>query len=782
MNKILLTFVLLISVSVCELFARTDSNHTRSEVSQTRRASNQAKKLMLDTLMRQECSDGYVSLYVNEDAQPRQRKKVGVVLSGGGAKGTAHVTVLRAIEEAGIPIDYIAGTSMGAIVGGLYAIGYTTYQLDSLLRAQDWVSLLADRVSRRNQLMNEKENADRYILRVPFSFQNKFQMPSGILAGQNVLNLLNELTIGYHAPNLNFDSLPIPFACVAYDMYAGKEVVLREGNLPLAIRTSMSIPGAFTPVFRDSMVLVDGGIYNNFPVDVVRDMGAEIIIGVDVALGVPDDPAHVNSIMGLIDQITNIMGRERYTINRYDTDVYIHPRIKPYTSGSYNTEAIDSLLSRGTEAGRAHFDELLALREKIGLPEDYRTEVRPPLHLHEDSLTIGKIEFEGLSRNEESLIRQSLKISEDSRITRNELNRVISDLMGSGAFDYVTFNLDTEASNTLTIIVNEKPEMMLNVGFRFDSEQMAAILLNTTIQLRGLRGPALSTTIRLNDNPYGKLQFMTPSSFLGRMALSYMFRYNNYKLYDHGKKVNTIEAGQHTLDLYFTAPNLLKLDFSIGARYEYIDYDSFLFAADREIIPVESEGFINYYANIHYESFDNAFYPLEGSYIHVEGMLYTDDGYRYNKQAPFGSLTYSFITALSPNMRLTFIPAVYGRTVFGENPAYPYLNYIGGEIRGRYINQQMPFVGVPNIEHVANSYLSASLEIRGRLWKRNYFSLVGSYGIQNNDFIDMFSERGTIWGVGIKYSFNSPIGPISLQIDHSNLTKFGFYFSLGKTF
>ena len=191
-----------------------------------------------------------------------QRKKVGVVLSGGGAKGVAHIGVLKVLEEAGIPIDYIAGTSMGAIVGGLYAVGYSAKSLDSMVRVQNWPFLLSDRVYRYNLPFSEKETNEKYLLSVPLTHGKGLSVPAGFVSGQNIYNLFSELTIGYH-DSIPFRDLPIPFSCVAANMIDGKEVVMDSGILPLAMRASMAIPGAFAPVIIDSMILVDGGISNN---------------------------------------------------------------------------------------------------------------------------------------------------------------------------------------------------------------------------------------------------------------------------------------------------------------------------------------------------------------------------------------------------------------------------------------------------------------------------------------------------------------------------------------
>ena len=211
-----------------------------------------------------------------------RRKKVGLVLSGGGAKGIAHIGVLKVLEEAGIPIDYIAGTSMGSIVGGMYAIGFSPAAMDSIMRIQNWLDVLSDKITRDKLFFTEKDVSDRTLITIPFD-KDRFYISTGLLSGGTVMDMLSEYTVGYHNME-TFDDLPIPFACIAYDLLTGDEVVMREGSLPLAIRASMSIPGAFTTVERGNRVLIDGGVINNFPADVVKEMGAEIIIGVDVSM------------------------------------------------------------------------------------------------------------------------------------------------------------------------------------------------------------------------------------------------------------------------------------------------------------------------------------------------------------------------------------------------------------------------------------------------------------------------------------------------------------------
>ena len=238
----------------------------------------------------------------------KQRKKVGLVLSGGGAKGMAHIGALKIIEEAGIPIDYVVGTSMGSIIGGLYAIGYTPEQMDTMVREQDWSYLLSDRISRREKNMAEREVDEKYVISVPFSKKAIQDVTGGLIKGQNIGNLFSELTLGYH-DSINFNKLPIPYACVSENIVNGKEYVFHSGVLSTAMRASMAIPGVFTPVRLDSMVLIDGGVVNNYPVNVAKQMGADVIIGVDVqsTLRPASELENAGAILG---QLIDLMGQD----------------------------------------------------------------------------------------------------------------------------------------------------------------------------------------------------------------------------------------------------------------------------------------------------------------------------------------------------------------------------------------------------------------------------------------------------------------------------------------
>lgn len=710
-----------------------------------------------------------------------ERKKVGLVLSGGGAKGVAHIGVLKVLQEAGIPIDYIAGTSMGSIVGGLYAVGYDARKLDSMVRVQNWPFLLSNRVYRYNLPFSEKEKEEKYLLSVPMLGTKWIQMPAGFISGQNVYNLFSELTIGYH-DSLSFDSLPVPFSCVAANLVTGEEVILGSGSLPMAMRASMAIPGVFAPVVMDTMMLVDGGIANNYPTDVVRAMGADIVIGVDVSAGLRTIQ-ELNSVLDIVDQLTNFMGMEKYEENIRLTDLYIKPDIEPYSAASFDPAAIDTLLRRGEEAARAQWDNMIRLKEKIGIPagENDAKQITNKFILS-DSLIIGKIAIEGISSHEEKWIRKKAGLEEYTVISLGDLHRAISTLYGTGAFSYVNYRLKGTDVYDLTLELKENTMSSLNFGFRFDSEDMAAILLNTTINWRHLRGLQLSVTGRLSRNPYARIECSLGNTFLRKAVLAYMYKYNDIDLYDRKHKVDNITFSYHMGELNFSDIYIRNCKFELGVRYEYFDFSSFLYAQPSERRTVKPEGYLSYYGLAHYETYDKRYYPTKGVSFKAEYSLYTDNGLHYDGGTPFSALAGSVGTVLPVSSRFAVLPSAGGRILIGKEIPFAYRNYMGGAVPGRYFSQQLSFIGIHHMGMFENTVLTGRIKLRYRLGLKHYLTAAVNYAKQKDNFFDILSGDD-IWGGGISYSYDTRIGPIDLWLDLSNWDKkLGAYFSLGYYF
>ena len=298
--------------------------------------------------------------FIMADQQSPDVPRIGLVLSGGGAKGFAHIGVLKVLEEAGIQADVVTGTSMGSIVGGLYAIGYDAGTMEKLILEQNWADLFNDTFSRREVSILEKDELNRYVGGFPI-YQKKINLPSGLLAGQKVSAMLSKLTWSVHHIE-DFDDLPRPFRCVATDIETGEPVVLSKGNLPEAIRASMAIPSVFTPVELEGKLLIDGATSRNMPVQEALDMGADFIIAVDV-----NDPLYprekLNSLVKILNQTINFQTVSNTKEQIPYCNIFIRPDIDDYTIADFFKA--DSLIKHGERAARAIWPRLVAVADSL---------------------------------------------------------------------------------------------------------------------------------------------------------------------------------------------------------------------------------------------------------------------------------------------------------------------------------------------------------------------------------------------------------------------------------
>ncbi len=299
------------------------------------------------------------------------RPKVALVLGGGGAKGAAEVGVLKYVEQSGVPVDIVVGTSIGSIVGGLYSVGYRSEQLDSMFRSQEWLNLFMGRKTKYGRNPVEKEDSVTYVFGFPIR-KSRPRGGHGMLRGDSIVNMLDKM-IGIQG-NMDFDSLPIPYRCVAVDMESFEEVVLRQGNLARAMRASMAIPLAFRPEKIDGMSLADGGLLNNLPVDVAKQMGADIIIAVDLTVnkhenyeGLSDmfEPLKDLQVHNLFRWAMDRPDLKKYHENVKAADIYINPPLKGYDATDFRREKIEKMIAIGEEAGKQVLPQLLELKNKI---------------------------------------------------------------------------------------------------------------------------------------------------------------------------------------------------------------------------------------------------------------------------------------------------------------------------------------------------------------------------------------------------------------------------------
>lgn len=659
------------------------------------------------------------------------RKKVAVVLSGGGAKGVAHIRALKVIEEAGIPIDYVVGTSMGAIVGGLYSIGFTTDQLDTLVAGQDWSVLLSDKAERNENPLLKREHADRYITSFPIGSFGKRKdkredgdFDGGVIKGRNIARLFAELTEGYH-DSIDFKELPIPFACVAYDIVTGKEEVFRSGVLATAIRASMSIPGAFAPIRIGDKVLVDGGMCNNFPVDVARDMGAEVVIGVDVQDSLRQ-AEQVSSLVDVAGQIVNLICGNKNAENVRNSNVYIKVPVSGYSAASFNKQAIDTLLCRGEVATRAQWDNLMRLKtDLLHLPKSYSPKERE--------------------------------------------NRVL---------------LYTDSIRAIPEITPAENHNLVSVGARFDSELLASILFDAHIESDNVRRPSANLTVRLGKEGYGDL---TLSTFVDKRQtlqgmFSYRFSRNDVDLYEAGHRISNYIYSRHRINLGLIR-SWHDIACSFGVQYNYYHYNNLLVHPDR-LQPLNdlNARFLSYYYRMSFENYDKRVYPTIGMKWNVGAAIYTDNGWDYAGKAGLLVSDFSWEMAVPLRSRLTLLPSLYGRLIWKEKVPFSLGNFIGGPSASRYYEQQLPFMGVSYVEMLPSKVVAASLKLRQRMGKNQYLTFVGNVALTSDSFKHLFADE-FIYGGGVTYGYDTAVGPMEISLYWSDLTeKPDFLINLGFNF
>lgn len=714
----------------------------------------------------------------------QNRKKVGLVLSGGGAKGVAHIGALKVIEEAGIPIDYIAGTSMGAIVGGLYAIGYTPHQLDSMVKSQNWSFLLSDEPQRATKTFMEKEDDSKYVLTLPFTKTPKEVIPDGIIKGQNLESLFTNLTIGYH-DSINFNKLPIPYACVAVDLVEGREIVFHSGKLATVMRASMAIPAAFTPVRLGNMVLVDGGLINNFPVDVALDMGADIIIGVDVQNEPKkDDP--VATVTAMIDKMSGMLSKGAFDKNLKNVDLYIKVDVEGYNAASFNTHALDTLNNRGEFAARSKWDGLIQLKKKIGIPDNFFPNQHGPYSpLSDDNpVFIRNIIFPEADKAEIATLMRTCRLKENSELTMATLREAVDELYAMQIYSDISYTLnEVSGGYDLVFSIHDNRVNMFRLGLRFDWEEVASVLLNGTYNFDTHIPTSGTVTGRFGKRSGVRLDYNILPNPLRFFNLSYSYQYNDINLYKGGKREYNTTYHYHLAEVGYT--NIFNRDLKLGAgiRYEYFKYRDFLYNHNENPISVEPDGYFSYYASLRYETMDKKVYPTKGTSLQGDVSVYTDNFYQYNGESPFAAISLWWKSVYSLTDRIALVPSVYGRVLLGDDEIpYPFLNAAGGDIPARYVPQQLPFEGITYMEAMDNSLFIASLRLRQRLFRNHYVFLTTNCGVTNNKLKDVFDNRKLIGG-SISYGYNSLFGPLEASLNYSNRTRrIGFYLNIGYKF
>lgn len=702
-----------------------------------------------------------------------RRPKVGLTLSGGAAKGMAHVGVLKVIEEAGLKIDYIGGTSMGGLVAALYAIGYDADTLATMVSSLDWDRLLSDDIPRTELSIEEKSDFDRFFVTFPLR-ERKVKLPQGVVTGQNIENLFAELCSHVNSIQ-DFNQFQIPFLCVSADVATGKEVVHREGNLPAAMRATMAIPSVFTPVNIDGHLLIDGGVLNNFPVDQVRDMGADILIGVDVGAQ-PFTAEDEVSFLRVMEQTIFLSSNKRRKENTELCDIYIAPDITGFNSTSFNGG--DSLLIRGERAARVYFERFRTIADSLNKIEYIPYE--KPHYEPVDSFLLSEIHIDGVEKVSGRLLSGKLNLDVLENVSPQQISEAIDNLFSSLYFEKVTYELVPAydavlgPSVKLKIRVQERRGGQLMVGLNYNNSYKASISLNTTFRNVGLYGTKLSLNAALGENQFFLARYEKNNGWRPGFVVDLGGQNFDLNIYSDGIKRGVIDYADLRAAIYTRSIIGKSYAFGFGGEMERIT----LRPDVGDVLPGKEAGnFYNLLGYIGLDTYDNRFFPTTGTRFNAEYKFINDQDLNYTH---FMRLEFEQAARLSN--RFTLLPRAYGGLSTADSSLQIYQFYLGGLNRSKR-KGLFPFAGLDFMEQSGRNAFVLGLDLQYNFWRSNYLVLRSNIGNTSWELEDILLFDDVLAGFGLTLGNMSLIGPIEFTLMRSNLRNgYLFYINIGYYF
>jgi NTE family protein len=497
-----------------------------------------------------------------------QRPKVGLVLSGGGAKGISHIGILQAIDSAGLKIDYLTGTSMGSIIGGLYAVGYSGKEIEKISNNLNWDAILSNKPNFSQISIEEKDEYGKYSVEIGLK-KLKPQIGTGLIESETLWLTLNELFMPVYNIK-DFSKFNIPFKCIATDLLDGKAVVLSDGEIVSCVRSSMAIPSVFTAIDKDSTKLVDGGIIRNFPVIDIKEMGADIVIGVNLFKGLPDI-SKLNNMLDVFYQITQYRDAEDLVTEKKLCNLIIEPPVEMYGAGSF--DATKDILRIGKETGKLYYPYFKHLADSLN--NIYHVECNPSTRLPKtEKIYIDDIKSQGIKNTTKTFLLHKIEITPGNKYSVSEINKGFEKAYSSRYYDNVYYELKptTPGHAVLLCKVKESPLTQLKLGLSFHTYSGAAILANLTF--RNLLLDKSRTMVKMAAGEYFRFLAEHSQAF-GAKANNYInvsYRIENLplNLYEDGKKASLYHATYNKFDLNFT--RVFGINWSITEGINYMRY------------------------------------------------------------------------------------------------------------------------------------------------------------------------------------------------------------------
>lgn len=692
-----------------------------------------------------------------------KRPKIGLVLSGGGAKGLAHIGVLKEIEKAGIKIDYIGGTSMGAIIGGLYACGYTASELDSIFNHLDSDALLKDYIPRGNKTFYEKRNDEVYAFTLPF--QNlKLSAPKGLSKGMYNYSLLSGLT--YNVRHIyDFNQLKIPFVCIATDIETGQERVFHNGLLPRVITASGAFPSLYTPVEIDGHLYIDGGVVNNYPVEEVKKMGADYIIGVDVQDGLKTRD-QLKGVTNVLVQISNFDMVDRMKSKVAMTDLYIKPNINGFSVISFDEGA--KIIQKGEEAAQEVAEQL----HKLGT--NFQTNILP--NKTTDSLSIRAIGINGGKNYTRSYYLGKLRFQPNSRISYNDLNSGLNNLNATQNFSAINYQLVKNGEgDDLIVEVQENPvKTYIKFGLHYDDLFKSNALINVSKKNFAFKNDMLSFDFMLGDNFRYNFDYYIDNGFhwsFGVKSDFDQFRKESKVDYRNGALLTFLKRESIDIDIRNMAnqiyiQTIFAQKFLVGTGFEH-KYLTITSNSTAAFLPyIDKSTYFSALAFLKFDDMSSKYFPKSGWSFYGDFQHYF---YSSDLSNDFNRVT--ILKADAAYVKTFFKKFAFkiqseGGFSIGQN-----INGINDFVLGGYgfhkFQNFKSFLGYDFMDLHGDSYVKGSLSLDYEFIKKNYFNFTANYTNIGTKIFDQqkWLKAPTYSGYSFGYGVETLLGPI--EIKHS---------------
>ena len=777
------------------------------------------------------------------DSIRQYRPTVGLVLAGGGARGLAHLGVIKYMEELGIPVDVVTGTSMGGLVGGLYALGYKHDQLDSLVRSIKWPVMMSDNIPNAYVPYKIRKYRERFIIRVPHHYDNKdlterlrqehildmmadenkgstsdafeeslkklgIGLPDGYLYGLNVRNTLSSVSVGYQ-DSLSFSELPVPYACVATDMYTMTPKYWTEGYVTSAMRSTMAIPFYFRAVRGGKEVLLDGGMRNNFPVDVAKLMGADIIIGSDMSVHRSID--QLSSPLDLVFQTITLLSSDAMgpAMEILQKDgVSVHHELEGYNMLSFDDKSVDDIINQGYQNAVANKELFEAVAARVaGRPGPDISRHAPAVNIAQSKVRVANVEFTGIEEDDRDKILHESEYPKDGLYDRASVEALLNKIYGTNAFEAVTYRFEgREEPYTLVFDCQKGQTNDLGIGVRADTDETVALALHYGLGTRRLDGPRFTADLKLGTNPSMSLdysrKFPVGLPTIGIVSRSRIIStYTDYRSSIHERLFTT------ALDLYAEDSRVRNGSVRGGLTMEMDPFEHYM-SVDENWRGWDWKSYwLSAFALFKYDTFDDGYFPtkglvisLDGRYIfkgysidldpsiyHPEDYVLTEDG----SVPKYWSVLACMSGAFSIGENFTIHPSLYFGWYPLDSEQYTrtdnYLNpkhiiTMGGFMPNRYTERQMPFFGCPYGYRNTRPYsASGQLDLRYRFARKNFATVRGGL-FADGYTLEEFSYTLPEYAFGLEYGRQTMVGPLKLAVQWCDMTGVTAFASIGFDF